>query len=225
MNLVLFGPPGAGKGTQGDNLVKNLNLIKASSGDLLRKEIKNQSSIGIEIKSIIEEGSLVPDHIINILIENILSDKNSSNRLILDGYPRNIKQAQNLDLLLRKYNQKISCVLNLKVNDEILIKRISGRQICSKCGAIFNKYFNKATENNHSCNYSFLKTRLDDNEKTIISRLKTYNKETFPIIEYYKQQKLLKEVDGSVKIHDLYKEIRQIIDSLETWLCETYLYK
>ena len=216
MNLVLFGPPGAGKGTQGDNLVKDLDLIKASSGDLLRREIKNQSSIGIEIKSMIEEGSLVPDHIINILIENILSDKNSSNRLILDGYPRNIKQAQNLDLLLRKYNQKISCVLNLKVNDEILIKRISGRQICSKCGAIFNKYFNKATENNHSCNSSFLKTRLDDNEKTIISRLKTYNKETFPIIEYYKQQKLLKEVDGSVKIHDLYKEIRQIIDSLET---------
>ena len=225
VNIVLFGPPGAGKGTQGDKLAKDFNLIKISTGDLLRNEIQKASSVGGKIKSIIDKGKFVSDDIINNLIENVLTNTNYYNRLIFDGYPRNLSQAKNLNILLKKCDQKIYCVLNLKVKKEAIIKRISGRLVCSKCGSIFNKYFNQATKNNHLCDSKFLETRSDDNLKTIKKRFETYNKETLPIIKYYINQNLLMEIDGMQKIHQIYKEIRQIIDSLETWLYEMYLYK
>ena len=151
MNVILFGPPGAGKGTQADNVVKSFNLFKFSTGDLLRKEIDNKTDLGNKIKFLMEEGSLVPDSIINNLIDKILSEKIYFNRLIFDGYPRNLDQAKNLDVLLNKYNQKISCVLNLQVDKNLLLKRILGRQICTKCGLIFNEYFKPATNKNHHC--------------------------------------------------------------------------
>ena len=139
MNIILFGPPGAGKGTQADNIIRIFNLHKISTGDLLRNEVNNKTDLGIKIKSIIEEGSLVSDDIINNLIIKVLSDKKFYNRLIFDGYPRNLDQAINLDLLLKNYKQKVSCVLNLKVDKELVIKRILGRQTCTKCGFIFNE--------------------------------------------------------------------------------------
>ena len=139
MNLVLFGPPGAGKGTQENNLVKEFNLFKISTGDLLRDEIKKKSPLSEKIKSLIDKGDLVSDKTINDLIEKILSNKNYSNRMIFDGYPRNLNQAKSFDILAKKYNQKIYCVLSLKVNKDVIIKRILGRQICSKCGLIFYK--------------------------------------------------------------------------------------
>jgi len=141
VNIILFGPPGAGKGTQSDNLVKDLNLYKISTGDLLREEVKKKSALGIKIKSILDQGMLVSDDIINDLIENILSNKNYFNRLIFDGYPRNFNQVKHLDILIKKYNQKIYCVLNLKVNQDVIIKRIIGRQVCPKCGLTFNEFF------------------------------------------------------------------------------------
>ena len=138
MNIILFGPPGAGKGTQADNLVKKFNLFKISTGDLLRREVKENSELGENIKSIIDKGSFVSDDIINNLIEKILINKNYFNRLIFDGYPRNIDQARNLDLLLNKYKQKISLAISLNVEKEIIVKRILGREICEICGKIFN---------------------------------------------------------------------------------------
>ena len=151
MNIILFGPPGAGKGTQADNIAKKFTLHKVSTGDLLREEIDKNTNLGVEIRSTIDKGALVSDDIINNLIMKILSDKNFFNRLIFDGYPRNLNQAKNLDLLVKKYNQKISCVLNLNVDRESVIKRILGRQICTNCGLIFNENFKPSTNSNHPC--------------------------------------------------------------------------
>ena len=156
MNIILFGPPGAGKGTQADKIVKKFNLYKVSTGDLLREEIKDNTNFGNKIKSIIDKGLLVSDNIINDLIIKILSDKKLYNRLIFDGYPRNLEQVKNLDSCIKRYNQKISCVLSLNVEKEFIIKRILGRQICTSCGLIFNEYFKPATSINHSCKLYFL---------------------------------------------------------------------
>ena len=216
MNIIFFGPPGAGKGTQSDNLAKDVNLYKISTGYLLREEVKTKSALGIKIKSILDQGVLVSDDIINDLIENILSNKGYFNRLIFDGYPRNFNQVKHLDILVKKYNQKISCVFNLKVNLDIIIKRIIGRQICSKCGLVFNEFFNQSTKENHHCDTKFLQKRSDDNEKTARSRFETYTKETLPALNYYQNQNLLYEIDGTGNVNEIYKEIRRIIHSLET---------
>ena len=215
MNLILFGPPGAGKGTQANNIVKRFNSLKISTGDLLREEIKNNTDLGTKIKSIIDKGLLVSDDIINNLIAKILTDKKFYNRLIFDGYPRNLNQAQNLDFLTKKYSQKISCVLNLHVNKESLMKRVLGRQICTNCGLIFNEYFNPSTKKNHSCDSKFLNKRSDDNEKIIINRFETYLNKTLPILDFYKEQNLLHQINGMAKIDQIFEEIQGIIASLE----------
>ena len=215
MNVILFGPPGAGKGTQADHLVKYFNLHKVSTGDLLRNEIKNKTKLGDKIKILINQGSLVPDDIINNLIINILSNKKFYNRLIFDGYPRNLDQAINLDYLVKKYNQKISCVLSLKVEKETIIKRILGRQTCSKCGLIFNEYFYPSTNQNHSCGIKFLVKRSDDNDKTILKRIETYLAKTLPILDYYKKLSLLHDINGKAGIDQIFKEISSILASLE----------
>ena len=218
MNLILFGPPGAGKGTQGDNLANYYNLVKISTGDLLRKEIKKNNKLGYEIKSLVDKGSFVSDELIHILIEDKLKNRDYYNKLIFDGYPRNLNQAKMFDLLLDKYKQTLSCVISLNIDKEVILKRITGRQICSKCDQIFNKYYNIASIKKHKCNSSFLVTRADDNLAAIENRYDTYVKVTSPIKKYYINQNILHEIDGSKEIHQIYKEIRTIIDSLETWL-------
>jgi adenylate kinase len=216
VNIILVGPPGAGKGTQSDKLAKDFKLRKLSTGDILREEINKKTSLGNEIKIAIDKGNFVSDEIINNLIHKVLVEKSSFDKLIFDGYPRNLDQAISLDKLLIIYKQKISCVLNLNVNKEILIKRISGRQVCSNCGLIFNKFFNPSNKENHKCESKFLEIRSDDTDKTLIHRLDTYFKETIPVVNYYKKQNLIKEVEGNAKIDQIYKEIRHIIDSLDT---------
>jgi len=215
-NIVLFGPPGSGKGTQAARLVNEFNFFKISAGDLLRQEIDKENQLSIKIKSKIDKGLLVEDDIINNLIEKILSNKSYFNRLIFDGYPRNLKQAKNLDFLIKKYNQKISYVLSLKVDQAVIIKRILGRQICSKCGLIFNTFFTPATKENHKCDLKFLQKRSDDNEKTVTNRFETYIMETLPILDYYQKQNLLHQIDGMREIPVIYKEICQIVQLLET---------
>ena len=186
MNIVIFGPPGAGKGTQSKFITKKFNLYQLSTGDLLRDEIKNKSELGNKISSIINSGGLVSDDIVGNLIEKFVSNNEYKNKIIFDGYPRTLIQATNLDNLLKKYGQKIDVVLKLNVSLETIKKRISERQ----------------TQEN----------RADDSEDIAIKRFQTYDQTTKPVLEYYKKQKLIKEVNGEQKIEVINKEIGDIID-------------
>jgi|TARA_B110000014_G_C20007796_1_gene522399 adenylate kinase len=216
MNIVLFGPPGAGKGTQADYLVKNFSLHKISTGDFLREEINKKTNLGNEIKSFIDKGFFVSDEIINNLITSYLTSKKLFNNIIYDGYPRNVEQAKTLDKMLKKNDQKISCIFTLNVDKETVVKRIMGRIVCSKCASVFNKYFNPPEESNHICGSQYLNTRNDDNEETVVKRFDTYIKETLPILKYYKEHALLREIDGMAHISQINKEIRGIIETLGT---------
>ena len=185
MNLVIFGPPGAGKGTQSKFIAEKFNLFQLSTGEFLRKEMSKNTSIGKKISSVINEGNLVSDKIVSDLIEKIISNKVYKNRIIFDGYPRNLNQAKNLESLLQKYEQKIDIVLKLSVSLQTIKKRILERKSQEK--------------------------RPDDNEEIAIKRYETYEKSTEPVIDYYKKLNLLKVVDGERPIHQISTEISDII--------------
>ena len=185
MNLIIFGPPGAGKGTQADFIVKKYNLFQLSTGELLRSEIKNKTELGIKISSAINGGSLVSDDIVKKLVEIFISNEKFKGRLIFDGYPRNLIQAKTLNELLSQHNQKIDLVLKLSVSLDIIKKRILERRTLEK--------------------------RSDDSEEIAIKRYKTYEKSTEPVIEYYKKLNLLKVIDGERSIDQINKEISDII--------------
>ena len=187
MNIIIFGPPGAGKGTQSDFIVKRHNLFHVSTGDLLRNEIK-KTPLGEQISSIVNKGSLVSDEIVSTLIRNVVSIAEYENRFIFDGYPRNLSQAKNLDKILNENKQKIDLVLKLSVSLDTIKKRILERQVLEK--------------------------RADDNEETAIKRFKTYELSTEPLIEYYKKLNILKEINGERSITQINKEISDIIDTI-----------
>ena len=188
MNIIIFGPPGAGKGTQSDFIVKRHNLFHVSTGDLLRNEIKKKTPLGEQISSIVNKGSLVSDEIVSTLIRNVVSIAEYENRFIFDGYPRNLSQAKNLDKILNENEQKIDLVLKLSVSLDTIKKRILERQVLEK--------------------------RADDNEETAIKRFKTYELSTEPVIEYYKKLNILKEINGERSITQINKEISDIIDTI-----------
>ena len=156
MNIIIFGPPGAGKGTQSKFIVNKYNLFQLSTGDLLRKEIKEKSEIGSKIASIVNAGFLVSDDIVSKLIETTISNKKYNKRIVFDGYPRNIAQAKNLNILLNKYHQKIELVLKVNVSIDTIKKRVSGRSVCSMCGKIYNEFFNPAPINTDCCSGKYL---------------------------------------------------------------------
>ena len=189
MNIVIFGPPGAGKGTQSNYIVEKFKLHQLSTGELLRKEIKDKSKLGEQISSIINLGDLVSDNIVSDLIEKHISNKSFKDRLVFDGYPRNLNQAKNLDNLLKKYDQKISIVLKLSVSLETIKKRISERKLLEK--------------------------RVDDIEDIAIKRFKTYEKNIMPVIDYYKQTNLLKVVNGETSISKISDEISDLIEGIK----------
>ena len=211
MNVIIFGAPGAGKGTQSQNIVKKFNLHQISTGDLLRIEIKKKSEIGKKIEEMINKGELVNDNIVNKILEDVVANHNYKNRLIFDGYPRNITQAESLELILNRNNQSINFILYLKVTREVIEKRILGRIICEKCNKIMNEYLNKEEVDNHECQKNYLKKRKDDNEETMISRYDEYIKKTKPVLDFYSSRTYFHEIDGSEKIQVITDKIEQIL--------------
>jgi len=218
MNLVIFGPPGAGKGTQSKYIVEKYNLYQLSTGELLRKEIINKTPLGMEISSKMNSGNLVSDKIASDLIEKFISLDKFKNRLIFDGYPRNKIQAENLTALLNKYKQKIDLVLKLSVSLDVIKKRITGRAVCSICGKIYNEFFNPAPINSDCCASRFLQKRSDDTLDIAVTRYETYEKNIKPVIDFYEEIKLLKVVDGETSISEISNEISRLIDSIKGWL-------
>ena len=185
MNIILFGPPGAGKGTQAKYLVKKLNSFQISTGDMLREEIQKNTSIGKKIVNDMDDGKFVSDDIVNTLIENALSDPNKKNRFIFDGYPRSLAQAKNLEILLKKNNQKIDFIFFLNVDKETIIKRIGQRKILEK--------------------------RSDDDLNTIIKRFDTYMATTKPVLDFYSKNQNFYELDGASKIEEIKAKIDNFI--------------
>ena len=211
MNIILFGPPGAGKGTQAQKIVAKFNLYQVSTGDLLRNEIKKKSDIGIKIEKIISQGDFVTDDIVNDLLKLVITNPIYKNRIVFDGYPRNINQAQNLEIILNSDNQSINFILFLKVNREIIEKRILGRITCEKCNKTLNEYLDKEEIENHECGKIYLKKRKDDNKETIITRYEEYMKKTKPVLDFYSSRSYFHEIDGSQKIHEITSKIEQIL--------------
>ena len=192
MNIVIFGPPGAGKGTQSNFIAKKFNLYQLSTGELLRKEINDKTQLGKQISSIINAGNLVSDEIVGNLIERFITNKDYKKRLIFDGYPRNLSQARYLDVLLKRSNQKIDIALKLSVSLETIKKRIFERKNIEK--------------------------RADDNEKTAVKRYETYENNIEPVINFYKQSDLLQVVNGEASITEISDEISALIEGMKGWL-------
>ena len=186
MNIILFGPPGAGKGTQAKYLVDKLKGFQISTGDMLRNEIQNNSDVGKKIIHDMNDGKFVTDEIVNKLIKNVISDPDKKNKLIFDGYPRSISQAKNLDLLLNNSKQKIDFIFFLNVNKDTIIKRIEKRKILEK--------------------------RSDDDLNTILKRHDTYMKTTKPVLDFYSKNSNFFEIDGALKIEEIKAKIDEIIN-------------
>ena len=218
MNIVIFGPPGAGKGTQSNFIVSKYKLYQLSTGELLRNEIKNKTKLGLKISSIMNSGQLVSDTIVSNLIEEFVSKNEFMNRLIFDGFPRNILQAENLNAILKKYKQKIDLVLKLSVSLDVIKKRILGRSVCSICGKIYNEFFNPPPINSECCASKFLQKRSDDTLDVAVARYQTYEKKIEPVIDFYKKYDLLKIVNGEASISEINNEISALLESIKGWL-------
>ena len=206
----MFGPPGAGKGTQSQYLVKNYNYIQISTGDLLRNEIKKNTNLGKEILAKIDIGDFVNNEIVNSLIDEIVSNKNYHNKLIFDGYPRNISQAENLDNIMLKNKETIGAIVYLDVTREIIEKRILGRIVCEKCNVSMNEYLDNEQIKNHKCGKEYLKKRKDDNSKTIKKRYDNFIKETNPLLDYYSKKTTFYKINASAKIEEISTKIEEI---------------
>lgn len=198
INIIFLGPPGSGKGTQAAMLSRELKIPTISTGEVLRKEVSDQSEIGKLAKSYMDSGKLVPDEVVVNIIKNRIVQLDCENGFIVDGFPRNLNQATIFDNMLESLNKNIAIVFNFAVDDEVLVKRISGRYSCKKCGAVYNRYFKLPVIDGvcDSCESTQFESRSDDNEATVYSRLKVYHESTAELIGYYEKKNLLSSIDA-----------------------------
>ncbi len=212
-NLILLGPPGAGKGTQAEMLVGKFGLVQLSTGDMLRAAVASGSEVGKKAKAIMEAGDLVPDDVVVGIISDRLDEDDVKSGFILDGFPRTEAQAESLTALLEEKGLNLNCVIEMKVDDEPLVKRVTGRFSCAKCGAGYHDEFKQPKKDGicDNCGSTEFKRRADDNEETVTSRLAAYHTQTAPLVDYYGRTGLLRTVDGMASIDEVSAAIETLV--------------
>lgn len=213
MNIILLGPPGAGKGTQAQLMVSRYHIPQISTGDILREAVRKESALGKKAKSFMEKGQLVPDDVVIGIVEERLNDSDCHSGFILDGFPRTIPQAEALQGILQKMGKTLDHVLNIEVDFEELVRRLTGRRTCKLCGAMYHIIFSPPKEKDicDRCGGP-LYQREDDQEETIRMRLKEYERQTAPLIQYYQTKGLLRSIDGIGTQSQIFDRIVQIIE-------------
>ena len=208
MKLVILGPPAAGKGTQAEYIVKRYNIPHISTGDIFRENIKNNTELGKKAKSYMDKGLLVPDDLVIALVEDRLNKDDAKEGFLLDGFPRTVAQAVSLDSILDKNEDKLTKVINISVDPEILIERAVGRRVCKTCGMTYHVKFNPPKEEG-VCDKDGTKLiqRDDDTEETVKTRISVYFDQTAPLIDYYRAQNLLIDIDGAKDIDKVFDDI------------------
>lgn len=214
MNMILLGPPGAGKGTQAKEIADSRHLIQLSTGDMLRAAVKSGSEIGTRAKAIMERGDLVPDEVVVGIVADRLEQPDCANGVIFDGFPRTLQQAKALDEVLAAKGRKLNAVVELKVEDQKLVDRITGRFTCAKCGTGYHDSFKKPKKDGvcDACGSTSFTRRADDNAETVTNRLMVYYRETSPLLGYYFCKGNLSSVDGMADIGEVSKAIGQVLD-------------
>ena len=212
MYLVLLGPPGAGKGSQAEMVTKEFGFPHISTGDIFRAAVKQESVLGIKAKQYMEQGLLVPDELTNAMVADRLSAEDTRKSFLLDGFPRTLDQAAFLDDYLGKTGRSLSLVFDIEASDDIIVERLSGRRVCSSCGAIYHLRSMPPKSNGccNACSGSVIQ-RSDDQPETILERLKVYRKQTEPLKDYYVRQGILRELEGGKSVAEVYACLRQFL--------------
>ena len=215
MNIILMGLPGAGKGTQASEIVKKVTIPHLSTGDMCRKAIKDETDLGKEAKSYMDRGELVPDEVTVGIVKERISEDDAKKGFLLDGFPRTIDQAESLSQIMSELDREIDAVINIEVPEEELMNRLTGRRICEKCGTTYHLVFNPPkVDGICDIDGGKLYQREDDNPETVSNRLSVNVKQSKPILEYYNNKGVLKNIDGSKDIDEVTNDVIDILDHL-----------
>lgn len=214
MNIILMGPPGAGKGTQADFIKVNYPILHISTGDMFREAVSNATVMGLEAKKYMDAGQLVPDEVTIGVVEERLSQPDCADGFLLDGFPRTIPQAQALDQVLAKMNKKVEAALDISVPEEILLDRMTGRISCSKCKTVYNTKFNPPTAAGvcDKCGGELVQ-RSDDQEETVKNRLKVYMEQSQPLLDFYANKGILQSIDGNRNPQEVFKDVQRVLEN------------